>query len=93
MEQLHALQLALLASAIDSVAPGGIVGYVVCSPHRRETSDVLSESLAGRSDVEVIPATQLLPEVPDAAVGPYLQLWPHRHGTDAMFAAYLRKTR
>ena len=93
VEQLHALQLALLASAIDSVAPGGIVGYVVCSPHRRETSDVLSESLAGRSDVEVIPATQLLPEVPDAAVGPYLQLWPHRHGTDAMFAAYLRKTR
>jgi 16S rRNA (cytosine967-C5)-methyltransferase len=93
VEQLHPLQLALLASAIDSAAPGGIVGYVTCSPHRRETSDVLSEILAVRSDVEVIPAIQLLPEVPDAALGPYLQLWPHRHGTDAMFAAYLRKTR
>ena len=23
--------------------------------------------------------------------GPYVQLWPHRHGTDAMFAAALRK--
>ncbi len=92
VEQLHPLQLALLASAIDSAAPGGIVSYVTCSPHRRETSDVLSETLAVRSDVEVIPATQLLPEVPDAALGPYLQLWPHRHGTDAMFAAYLRKT-
>ena len=23
--------------------------------------------------------------------GPYAQLWPHRHGTDAMFAAALRK--
>jgi 16S rRNA (cytosine967-C5)-methyltransferase len=22
--------------------------------------------------------------------GPYVQLWPHRHGTDAMFAAALR---
>ena len=22
----------------------------------------------------------------------FLQLWPHRHGTDAMFAAYLRRT-
>ena len=92
VEQLHPLQLALLASAIDSAAPGGVVGYVTCSPHRRETSDVLSETLAVRSDVEVIPAAQLLPEVPDAALGPYLQLWPHRHGTDAMFAAYLRKT-
>ena len=93
VEQLHPLQLALLASAIDSAAPGGVVGYVTCSPHRRETSDVLSETLAVRSDVEVIPAAQLLPEVPDAALGPYLQLWPHRHGTDAMFAGYLRKTR
>jgi len=92
VEQLHPLQLALLASAIDSAAPGGIIGYVTCSPHRRETTDVLSETLAVRGDVEVIPATQLLPEVPDAALGPYLQLWPHRHGTDAMFAAYLRKT-
>ena len=92
VEQLHPLQLALLASAIDCAAAGGIVGYVTCSPHRRETSDVLSETLAVRGDVEVIPASQLLPEVPDAARGPYLQLWPHRHGTDAMFAAYLRKT-
>jgi 16S rRNA (cytosine967-C5)-methyltransferase len=92
VEQLHPLQLALLASAIDCAAPGGIVGYVTCSPHRRETTDVLTETLAGRSDVEVIPAAQLLPEVPDAALGAYLQLWPHRHGTDAMFAGYLRKT-
>jgi 16S rRNA (cytosine967-C5)-methyltransferase len=93
LEQLHALQLALLASAIASATPGGVIGYVTCSPHRRETSDVLNETLAARDDVAVIPAAELLPEVPDAALGPYLQLWPHRHGTDAMFAGYLRKTR
>jgi 16S rRNA (cytosine967-C5)-methyltransferase len=92
VEQLHPLQLALLASAIDSATPGGVIGYLTCSPHRRETSDVLSETLAVRADVQVIPAAQLLPEVPNADLGPYLQLWPHRHGTDAMFAAYLRKT-
>jgi 16S rRNA (cytosine967-C5)-methyltransferase len=93
VEQLHPLQLALLASAIDSAAPGGVICYATCSPHRRETSDVLSETLAVRSEVEVIPAEQLLPEVRNAALGPYLQLWTHRHGTDAMFAGYLRKTR
>jgi 16S rRNA (cytosine967-C5)-methyltransferase len=91
VEQLHSLQRALLASAIDSAAAGGVIGYLTCSPHRRETSDVVSETLAARGDVEVIPAAQLLPEVPNAGLGPYLQLWPHRHGTDAMFAAYLRK--
>jgi 16S rRNA (cytosine967-C5)-methyltransferase len=93
VEQLHGLQLGLLASAIDSAAPGGVVGYLTCSPHRRETTDVLDETLAVRTDVEVIPAAELLHDVPDADLGPYLQLWPHRHGTDAMFAAYLRKTR
>jgi 16S rRNA (cytosine967-C5)-methyltransferase len=92
LEQLHSLQMALLASAIDSAGPDGVVGYVTCSPHRRETTAVLEETLAVRADVEVIPAAQLLPEVSDAGLGPYLQLWPHRHGTDAMFAAYLRKT-
>ena len=93
VEQLHGLQLALLASAIDSAAPGGVVGYVTCSPHRRETTDVLNETLAVRTDIEVIPAAELLPDVPNVDLGPYLQLWQHRHGTDAMFAAYLRKTR
>jgi 16S rRNA (cytosine967-C5)-methyltransferase len=93
VEQLHALQRGLLASAIDSAVPGGVVGYLTCSPHRRETTDVVNETLAVRADVEVIDAAGLLPGVPEADLGPYLQLWPHRHGTDAMFAAYLRKTR
>ncbi len=66
---------------------------MTCSPHRRETVDVVSEVLAERDDIEVIPAAAVLPELPaDASSGPYLQLWPHRHGTDAMFAAYLRRT-
>jgi 16S rRNA (cytosine967-C5)-methyltransferase len=109
VEQLHGLQLSLLASAIDSTCPGGVIGYVTCSPHRRETIDVVTETLAGRDDVEVIPAAGLLPGSLDAALtaaeprgGPrgsppwlstpsFVQLWPHRHGTDAMFAAYLRR--
>jgi 16S rRNA (cytosine967-C5)-methyltransferase len=83
----------LLSSAIDSAETGGIIGYLTCSPHRRETTEVVNETLAVHTDVEVIPAAKLLPAVPDAALGQYLQLWPHRHGTDAMFAAYLRKRR
>jgi 16S rRNA (cytosine967-C5)-methyltransferase len=92
VEQMHPLQCALLETALDSAAPGGLVAYATCSPHVRETTDVVAEVLAGRDDVEAEDARTLLPELADAWLGPYLQLWPHRHGTDAMFAAYLRRT-
>ena len=92
VEPLHRLQRALLSTAIDSTAPDGVVGYVTCSPHRHETVEVVAETLAERDDVEVVPAGGLLPlSVEGAMIGDYLQLWPHRHGTDAMFAAYLRR--
>jgi 16S rRNA (cytosine967-C5)-methyltransferase len=28
--------------------------------------------------------------MPDLGDGPTVQLWPHRHGTDAMFLALIR---
>jgi 16S rRNA (cytosine967-C5)-methyltransferase len=86
------LQLELLASALAAVRPGGVVAYVTCSPHTDETIDVVAVA-AARDDVEVLPVAPLFPEVPDLARGDYGQLWPHRHGTDAMFLALLRRTR
>ena len=86
------LQTALLESALRSVRVGGVVAYVTCSPHSAETVAVV-EAAAARDDVEVIPVPPLFPEVPDMARGDYGQLWPHRHGTDAMFMALLRRTR
>jgi hypothetical protein len=42
--------------------------------------------------VTVIPTDGLLPEsVEGGTTDDFVQLWPHRHGTDAMFAAYLRR--
>ncbi len=90
LADLVPLQLALLRSAVDSLVPGGVVAYVTCSPHRAETEEVVAAVVAD-GEVEVVDAPALLPEVPDAARGPYIQLWPHRHGTDAMFCAVLRR--
>lgn len=92
---LAPLQRALLAAALDSTRPGGVVGYATCSPVVRETADVVRDVLAGRTDVHLEEVAPLLPWVDDAesAVLPgALQLWPHRHGTDAMFLALLRRT-
>jgi 16S rRNA (cytosine967-C5)-methyltransferase len=63
---------------------------VTCSPHSAETVQVVAAA-AGRRDVEVLPVAPLFPEVPGLARGEYGQLWPHRHGTDAMFMALLRR--
>lgn len=90
LDDLVPLQLALLRTAVASAVPGGVVAYVTCSPHAAETEEVVAAVLAD-GDVEVVDAPQLLPEVPNAARGPYVQLWPHRHGTDAMFCAILRR--
>jgi 16S rRNA (cytosine967-C5)-methyltransferase len=86
------LQAGLLASALASVRVGGVVAYVTCSPHTAETTDVV-DAAAARDDVEVLPVAPLFPEVPGIARGDYGQLWPHRHGTDAMFMALLRRIR
>jgi 16S rRNA (cytosine967-C5)-methyltransferase len=93
---LGPLQRALLAAALDSAAPGGVVAYVTCSPHLAETRDVVMDVLAGRDDVEVLDAPAVLPEVPGLRCPPphgaLAQFWPHRHGTDAIFLALLRRS-
>jgi 16S rRNA (cytosine967-C5)-methyltransferase len=93
--ELALLQRSLLTVALASVRPGGVVGYVTCSPHLAETRDVLAEVLGGRQDVEVLDAPALLPEVAGlAALAPfskYVQFWPHRHKTDAIFLALIRR--
>ncbi|HKE51150.1 MAG TPA: transcription antitermination factor NusB [Actinomycetes bacterium] len=89
---LRPLQAKLLAAAADSVRSGGLVGYVTCSPHLAETRLVVSEVVRGRSDLERIDARPYLPGVPDLGDGPTVQLWPHRHGTDAMYLALLRRS-
>ena len=89
---LAELQTSLLDSALASVRVGGVVAYVTCSPHTAETA-AIADAAAARDDVEVLPVAPLFPEVPGIARGDYAQLWPHRHGTDAMFMALLRRTR
>jgi len=74
------------------VRPGGVVAYVTCSPHPVETRVTIAETLRRTPEVEPVDVRPWLPAgMPDLGDGPTVQLWPHRHGTDAMFVALLRK--
>ncbi|GAB49557.1 putative rRNA methyltransferase [Mobilicoccus pelagius NBRC 104925] len=103
---LTALQEELLVSALGALRPGGVLAYATCSPHDAETLQVLRRVLATRDDVRLLDAPAYLDA---AAVTPLpdlrpridagdlaartVQLWPHRHGTDAMFLALLARDR
>ena len=82
--QLARLQRELLAAALRLVRPGGVVAYVTCSPHLAETSEIV----AGH---DLLDARAAFPGVDQLGAGPTVQLWPHRHGTDAMFCALIRR--
>jgi len=87
--QLAKLQRELLASAIRLTRPGGVVLYATCSPHLVETVGVVADALR-RHPVQALDARPLFAPAEGLGPGPYVQLWPHRHGTDAMFTAALQ---
>ncbi len=93
---LATLQRELLTSALDATRPGGVVAYATCSPHLGETRFVVSDVVKRRPDVELVDATGLFVDrdggpIDGTGDAPFVQLWPHRHDTDGMFFALLRR--
>jgi 16S rRNA (cytosine967-C5)-methyltransferase len=88
-EQLSALarlQVAIASSAANLLRPGGRLVYSVCTYPRAETDAACDALFRFRPDL-----------VPDPISGPdgsgtRVRLWPHRHGTDAMFVAAFRRS-
>jgi 16S rRNA (cytosine967-C5)-methyltransferase len=95
--ELAELQTRLLDSAIDALKPGGLLAYVTCSPHIAETRAIVANALDRHSDtIEQVDTASVVQsfaiERLDLAGEPtQVQLWPHRHNTDAMFIALLAK--
>ena len=92
---LTKLQMELSEASVEILPSGGIFAYVTCSPHIAETK-VQCALIERNLPVEKMDISQFLPE----ALNPgetlevkdgYLQLWPQRHNTDAMFMAIYRK--
>lgn len=97
---LTELQGGLLEAAVAALRPGGIVAYVTCSPHLAETTGVVADVLRRTGDSVVeLDARAVLRELsrgeidlpPQADGSGRAQLWPHRHGTDAMSITLLQR--
>nr|WP_245622101.1 transcription antitermination factor NusB [Corynebacterium oculi] len=87
---LTALQYELLRSALRLTRPGGVVVYSTCSPDLRETRGIVEKAVAELGAVEMS-AHCLVPGMENVGEYASVQMWPHRHGTDAMFFAVLRR--
>jgi 16S rRNA (cytosine967-C5)-methyltransferase len=93
LDELTALQDAIVTRAANFVKPGGHLIYATCSLLRRENDDRVAAFLKTRKDFEPIDARTLF-SGRDWPCGdePVLRLSPARHGTDGFFAAVLRRT-
>jgi 16S rRNA (cytosine967-C5)-methyltransferase len=95
---LTKLQEQLFVGAWAALKPGGILAYVTCSPHQAETNGVVSwaEKKFGKA-FELLDAKPIMerlnPELHLNQSRKTIQLWPHIHGTDAMYVALIRKAK
>lgn len=84
------LQTSLLRNGLESLVVGGVLAYVTCSPVVEETTSVVSSVLTDDSRFTLLDSGDVLEAVVRRPLeghrrGNAVQLWTHRHGTDAMF--------
>ena len=96
VEALVLLQRELLESAVAALKPGGTIAYVTCTPVVAETEEIVQKCLQAHPELTELDVWDVLAPVtttplPRAGSSKAVQLWPHVHGTDAMFISLLRK--
>jgi 16S rRNA (cytosine967-C5)-methyltransferase len=95
--ELVTLQRELLSAALGATTVGGVVAYVTCSPLTAETVEVVQWVLSHRREAEALDTaavmSRIAPTLTNARRGTAVQLYPHRHHTDAMFVQLIRRTR
>jgi 16S rRNA (cytosine967-C5)-methyltransferase len=93
LSALTARQASILDAAARLVRPGGRLVYATCSLLREENEDIVSGFLGRRRDFRVLPVNDVLARLrlPLRMEGEFLRLFPHRHNTDAFFAAVLAR--
>jgi 16S rRNA (cytosine967-C5)-methyltransferase len=97
LPDLVTLQRELLDAALGALVVGGVTAYVTCSPLTAETVEVVDWVMARHGECELLDTESILqsvaPALQNSRRGTAVQLYPHRHHTDAMFIQLIRRTR
>lgn len=102
LRDLHARQVAILATALDRLDQGGKLTYSTCSLEKEENQDVVEEVLSARKDTHLISCADELrslkasgdlvwPQPDSLTDGPYLRTLPGVHPCDGFFAAVMQR--
>jgi 16S rRNA (cytosine967-C5)-methyltransferase len=89
IEELAELQSRLLRIAAAATRPGGSLVYSVCTISEREGAEVIDSFLDATPGWQAHDLAARYPEARAIGRERYLQLLPHRHGTDGFFIARL----
>lgn len=92
IEELAVVQRRLLDSAAERVRPGGMLVYSTCTISPRENERLVEAFLAERPDFGSDELGLERPEYRHPSAPRFLQVLPHRHGTDGFFIARLRRS-
>ncbi|MGH2709933.1 MAG: 16S rRNA (cytosine(967)-C(5))-methyltransferase RsmB [Actinomycetota bacterium] len=87
LSRLARLQVSIALGAASLLRPGGVLVYSVCTFPRGETDAVCEALLAKAPYLEPFSFSG-----PEGKSVSRARLWPHTHGTDAMFVARFRRT-
>lgn len=94
--QLAEIQRKILAGAVKTLRPGGVLVYSTCTVTKEENQSVVQWFLQNHEDFSLEPMHHL-EELPlgkkdqEQAAAGMIQLLPHIHGTDGLFMARMRK--
>ncbi|MDQ7094766.1 16S rRNA (cytosine(967)-C(5))-methyltransferase RsmB [Desulfosporosinus sp. PR] len=98
LQELPALQLAILERAASCVEVGGSLIYSTCTIEPEENFELVKKFRSAHPEFELVNLADDLPfkledarDLQQAAKG-MLQLLPQRHGTDGFFLAKFRRT-
>lgn len=109
LDELVTLQRQLFDHGVEITRPGGVIAWVTCSPHVKETLEqvkrqidihglrlldaaTLAQSFSAQPLQFDCLNRETIPTMNWEIVQKTVQLWPHRHNTDAMFIALLQKS-